>query len=89
MEDYENEEEIEEEPLEEEDPFEVSPIDITEIEQPPVEEEVEEEKSDAPIAIRTCTVNLDGVTVELVEGQPIEGLTSQELAHLKFHGFVV
>jgi len=38
-----------------------------------------------PVALRTCRVLLEGATVDLVKGQVIEGLTSQELAYLKFH----
>lgn len=40
------------------------------------------------IALKTCTVNLEGATVVLVEGQPVEGLTRQEQKHLKFHKFI-
>ena len=43
---------------------------------------------EAPVALRTCTVHLDDCTVELVEGQPIHGLTRQERNHLKFHNFI-
>jgi hypothetical protein len=41
-----------------------------------------------PVALKTCTVKLDNVIVELVEGQPITGLTRQERNHLKFHKFI-
>jgi hypothetical protein len=40
-------------------------------------------------ALRTCTVQLDDCTVDLVEGEVVQGLESQELAHLVFHGFVI
>lgn len=42
-------------------------------------------KAKPPVALRTCRVLLEGATVDLVKGQVIEGLTSQELAYLKFH----
>lgn len=41
-----------------------------------------------PVALKSCTVHLDGCSVDLVKGRVIEGLKSQELKHLKFHGFV-
>jgi hypothetical protein len=41
-----------------------------------------------PVALRSCVVGLENATVTLVEGQPVSGLTSQELKHLKFHKFV-
>lgn len=41
-----------------------------------------------PTALKTCTVYLEDATVELVEGQPVRGLTRQERGHLKFHGFI-
>lgn len=41
-----------------------------------------------PIALKTCTVRFDNADVELVRGQPISGLTSQELKYLKVHKFV-
>jgi hypothetical protein len=41
-----------------------------------------------PIALKTCVVHLEGADVTLVQGQPIEGLNSRELRHLKFHKFI-
>lgn len=41
-----------------------------------------------PVALKTCTVHLENATVELVEGQPIYGLTRQERNHLKCHKFI-
>jgi len=41
-----------------------------------------------PIATKTCCVELEAATVELVEGQPIAGLTRQERDHLRFHGLI-
>jgi hypothetical protein len=43
---------------------------------------------DPLVALKTCTVQLENCTVELVEGQFIYGLTRQERNHLKFHGFI-
>ena len=43
---------------------------------------------DPLVATKTCTVQLENCTVELVEGQFIYGLTRQERNHLKFHGFI-
>ena len=40
-------------------------------------------KPKPPVALRTCRVLLEGVTIDLVKDQVIEGLTSQELAYLK------
>jgi hypothetical protein len=41
-----------------------------------------------PVALRTCNVVLKNCTVELVEGQPVVGLTSPEFKHLKRHKFI-
>jgi hypothetical protein len=41
-----------------------------------------------PIATKTCKVRFKTGTAELFEGQPIEGLTREELEYLKFHKFV-
>lgn len=43
-------------------------------------------EASSPIALMTCRHNLEGVEVELVEGQPIVGLTRQEREYLRFHG---
>ena len=43
---------------------------------------------EALVALKTCTVQLENCTVELVEGQFIYGLTRQERNHLKFHKFI-
>ena len=40
------------------------------------------------IATRSCVVEFDDCTVELVEGQEVHGLKRQEREHLLFHGFV-
>ena len=45
-------------------------------------------KEEPPIALKSCVIRLDGADVTLVKGQPIEGLSSQELKHLKKHKFV-
>lgn len=39
-------------------------------------------------ALKTCTVELDSATVELVQGCEVHGLKSDEREHLLFHGFV-
>ena len=54
----------------------------------PTQPEVKKRVIESPIALKTCTVNLEGCTVELVEGQFIHGLTRLERDHLKFHGFI-
>lgn len=40
------------------------------------------------VALKTCTVELDSATVELVQGCEVHGLTRDEREHLLFHGFV-
>ena len=55
----------------------------------PTQPEVKQKRViEPPIALKTCTINLEGCTVELVEGQFIHGLTRRERDHLKFHGFI-
>lgn len=39
-------------------------------------------------ALRTCAVELDSATVELVQGCEVHGLTRDEREHLLFHNFV-
>lgn len=41
-----------------------------------------------PIALTTCRFELQDAIVELVEGQPIAGLTRQERDHLRFWGYI-
>lgn len=41
-----------------------------------------------PVALKTCNVQLEDCLVELVEGQPVAGLTRQERDHLTFHNFI-
>ena len=41
-----------------------------------------------PVSLTTARVEFDDATVELVEGQPIAGLTRQERDHLRFWGFI-
>ena len=55
----------------------------------------EEKRKPAPppkvprvVALKTSTHYLEGAEVNLVKDEEIEGLTSQELDHLLFHGFV-
>jgi hypothetical protein len=40
------------------------------------------------LATKTCNVRFENAIVELVEGQPVDGLTSQELRTLKQNGFL-
>lgn len=40
------------------------------------------------LATKTCNVRSGNDTIELVEGQPIEGLTSLELRNLKAKGLI-
>jgi hypothetical protein len=40
------------------------------------------------VATKTCNVRFENATVELYEGQPVEGLTSRELKTLKDKGFL-
>lgn len=41
-----------------------------------------------PVSLTTCRIELQEATIELVEGQPITGLTRQERDHLRFHGLI-
>jgi 23S rRNA-/tRNA-specific pseudouridylate synthase len=54
----------------------------------PSKEKKPEKVEKTLVATKTCNVRFENRTAELVEGQPITGLTRQERDHLKFHGFL-
>jgi len=40
------------------------------------------------IAAKTCTVEFENCTVDLVKGREVHGLKREERDYLKYHGFV-
>ena len=75
--------ELDKEPLDEEEIEEdEEEISLEEDSQPEPEEVVVAEAS-TPIATRNCRVRLEDGIAELVKGQPVTGLTAQEVTILK------